>query len=313
MERIAVVDIGSNAVRGTVAEVLGSGAVRIIADERIQTQLASGLLTSGRLAEDRVAASLDAVGSMVALASTRGAATVRAVATAAVRTAENGRAFIERVERETGVAVEVIDGRREAELALASAAANFDLPARACVADIGGGSLEVVLTRHGSPETIASLPLGAVTITARSGFLADPPTPREIAQTREALRRELEDALGPSPRPARLAVCSGGTITSLVGAAVARRGLSPLDIGGMTVSLDEIEVVADEVAALPMAERGTIPGIPPYRAETVLAGSLVMLELFDLLGTRTVAANRRGIREGLLLEMAGLSTSGDTA
>jgi exopolyphosphatase/guanosine-5'-triphosphate,3'-diphosphate pyrophosphatase len=313
MKRVAVVDIGSNAVRGTVAEVLGSTAMRVIADERIRTRLASGLLATGRLAEDRIAASLDAVGHMVALASTHGATAVRAVATAAVRSADNGAEFIERVERETGVAVEVIDGRREAELALASAAANFDLSGRVCVADIGGGSLEVVLASDGSAETIVSLPLGAVTVTARFGSFADPPASPEIAQTRSAVRRELEDALGPSPRPARLAVCSGGTITSLVGAAAARTGASPLDVHGVTVPLGEIEAVAAEVAALPIEERGSIPGIPPYRAETVLAGSLVMMELFDLLGTRTIAANRRGIREGLLLEMAGLSTPGDPA
>lgn len=304
MERVAVIDVGSNAVRGTVAEVLGPGAVRVIADERIQTQLALGMLTTGRLADDRIAASVDAVARMVALASAHGAATIRAVATAAVRSAVNGSAFLERAMSEAGVAVEVIDGPREAELVLASAAANFDLPARACIADIGGGSLEIVLTRDRSPETVASLPLGAVTTTARFAFRDDPPAEPEITQARQAVRAELEDALGASPRPARLAVCSGGTITSLVGAAAACRGLSPLDIHGVTVAVSEVEAVAAEVAAVPLEERGAIPGIPPYRAETVLAGSLVMLELFDLLDALTVTANRRGIREGLLLEMA---------
>ncbi|MEA5076579.1 MAG: hypothetical protein VB139_09560 [Coriobacteriia bacterium] len=305
MDRIAVIDIGSNAIRCTVAEVGPGTELVVLADERAQTQLARDLLSTGSLAADRMDDSVAAILRFRDLARSLEAGHVRAIATAAVRGARNGAMFAERVLCETGLRIEIIDGAREAELALASAVATFTLPDPVCIADIGGGSLEVVVRRNGAPETSASLPLGAVVTSNR--LVAgedDPPSSAFLDRIRSSIRDELAASLGDRPDPVPHAVCSGGTITSLIGAAAASRGEDPLDIHGTSATIEEIAEVAARVCAATLADRGRIPGIPAYRAQSVLGGSLVMLELFDLLGTRTVTANRKGIREALLREMA---------
>lgn len=304
MHRIAVIDIGSNAIRCTVADVLTHDALMVVADERIQTRLASGLVSTGRLSEESITASIEALATLLALTREHGTGAVRAIATAAVRTAANGHEFVERVRKELGLAIEVIDGRREARLALTSAAAEFELPDPVCVADIGGGSLEVVVLRGGRTEQTASLPLGAVVVLNRLPAGDAPPPRSTIDHLSGSIREEIAAALGDAPAPVPTAICSGGTITSLVGAVAARRGDSPLDIHGARASVEDLREVASDVATLDLAGRGRIPGIPPYRAQTVLPGSLVMLELLSHLGTRTVIANRRGIREGVMIEMA---------
>ena len=304
MHRIAVIDIGSNAIRCTVADVLTHDALMIVADDRVQTRLASGLVSTGRLAEDSMAASLDALTTLLALTREHEADAVRAIATAAVRTASNGQEFVDRVHTELGLAIEVIDGQREARLALTSAAAAFELPDPVCVADIGGASLEVMVIRANRPECTASLSLGAVVVGNRLPAGDAPPAPERLAQVGAGIRDELAVSCKRVTGPVPTAICSGGTITSLIGAVNARRGGSPVDIHGVWASIGELREIADEVAASTLTQRGRIPGIPPYRAQTVLPGSLVMMELFSLLETETVIANRRGIREGLMIEMA---------
>ncbi|MHB8740447.1 MAG: Ppx/GppA phosphatase family protein [Coriobacteriia bacterium] len=304
MHRIAVIDIGSNAIRCTVADVLTHDALMVIADERIQTRLASGLVSTGRLSDESMAASLEALEALLALTREHHVGAVRAIATAAVRTATNGQADVERVRDGLALPIEVIDGQREARLALTSAAAAFELPDPVCIADIGGASLEIVVLRGDRPERTVSLSLGAVVVGNRLPAGDAPPPASRLAQIKAGVREEIAASLGPIAAPVPTAICSGGTITSLIGAASARRGGSAVDIHGERASIDELREIAEEVASCTLGERGRIPGIPPYRAQTVLPGSLVMMELFSLLGTTTVVANRRGIREGLMIEMA---------
>lgn len=304
MHRIAVIDIGSNAIRCTVADVLAHDALMVVADDRIQTRLASGLVSTGRLSDASITASLEAIATLLAMIREHRAGAVRAIATAAVRTATNGQEFVERVRRELGLTIEVIDGQREASLALTSAAAEFDLPDPVCVTDIGGGSLEVVVLRDGRTDRTASLPLGAVVVLNRLPAGDAPPAPAMLERVRASIRDELAASLGRAVAPVPTAVCSGGTITSLMGAVAAAHGGSALELHGMEAPVEALRDVAEMVAACTLTERGRIPGIPAYRAQTVLPGSLVMLELFSLLGTRTVIANRRGIREGVMIEMA---------
>ncbi|MDY0340420.1 MAG: hypothetical protein RBS17_04325 [Coriobacteriia bacterium] len=304
MHRIAVIDIGSNAIRCTVADVLAHDALMVVADERIQTRLATGLMSTGRLSDETMTRSVEALETLLALTHTHGASAVRAIATAAVRTATNGQEFIDRVHRELGLAIEVIDGQREARLALISAATAFTLPDPVCIADIGGGSLEIVLHSGDCTSLAVSLPLGAVAVLSRLPAGDAAPRAFVLEHVREGIRDELVAALGPEPGPIPTAICGGGTITSLVGAIAARRGESLSDLHGTSARIEDFQELAACVAASTLTERGLIPGIPPYRAQTVLPGSLVMLELFALLGTDTVIANRKGIREGVMIEMA---------
>jgi exopolyphosphatase/guanosine-5'-triphosphate,3'-diphosphate pyrophosphatase len=300
--RIAAIDIGSNSIRGVVAEVAGDGTYRIIDDERFQTRLGANLATAGAIGPDRIAASLEALDTLLAVAASRGVTTVRAVATAALRSASNGHELLNAARDRFGLEIEIIDGETEGRFAFASASANFELPDPACVIDIGGGSLEIVLALGGQITHIHSLPLGAVRMLSRLPADQDPPSPRALRALRTEVRTALHEVLGDHPPRVGTIIGSGGTITSLVGVAAANRGESPVSLQGAEASADEIRAVFARLSAVPSAARAKTPGLAVYRADTVISGGVVVGETLRLFGATRLLANQRGLREGILLD-----------
>lgn len=302
MRRIAAIDIGSNSIRGIVAEVAPDGTYRIIDDERFQTRLAAGLAATGRIAADRADASVTALEHLLRVARARGADTVRALATAAVRTAANGPEFLASVHDRLGLAIEVIDGPTEARLAFLSAEANFDLPDPVGVLDIGGGSLELVIARHGAITDVHSFPLGAVRLLADLPADEDPPSADALDALAAAVSAELSAGLGEEPPGVHTVIGSGGTVTSLVGVAVAARGEDPFSLQGAEVSAGDLERTWEQLATLPRKRRARTPGLAAYRADTVVPGGLVVREVMRQLGAERLIANQKGLREGILLD-----------
>jgi exopolyphosphatase / guanosine-5'-triphosphate,3'-diphosphate pyrophosphatase len=166
--RLAAIDVGSNTIRLTVAEVEKDGTYRILDEEREMVRLGHDMDRTGRLGEEAVDRALAAIGKMKAIADGFEVAEIRAIATSAVREAANGRAFTREVLRQHKVRIDVISGEEEAELAFRSAKRHFDLEGRStAVVDIGGGSVEVILAAGTVIDQIHSLPLGAVRVTER--------------------------------------------------------------------------------------------------------------------------------------------------
>ena len=148
------------------------GRIQVVDEMKAAPRLAAGLVDTGLLDDDAMTRAVDDIARMATLARQLGAERIEAVATSAVRDASNGDEFLRRVQRQTGLHVRVLDGEEEARLSFRSALAHFELGAgRAVVADIGGGSLELVLSVDGVIERLSSLPLGAVRLTER--FLPD--------------------------------------------------------------------------------------------------------------------------------------------
>ena len=180
------------------------------------------------LAPESVEHAIESLGRMVQAAERRGASRVALVATAAVRDAANGAQFAERVKREIGIPLEVIDGETEARLAFLSVSEHFAIGrGRAVVADIGGGSLELVLAVGGLVDRVVSLPFGAVRLTEQ--YLAgakDEDT--GVRRLRGAVRQKLRRAIPGGEWAAAKLFGSGGTFTNLARIAAAReRGAVP--------------------------------------------------------------------------------------
>jgi exopolyphosphatase/guanosine-5'-triphosphate,3'-diphosphate pyrophosphatase len=247
-------------------------------------------------------AAIEILARMKAIADGFGAK-VRAVATSAVRDAVNGRDFRETVRRKLGLRLDVISGREEGLLAFRSAARHFDFDSRrVAVADIGGGSLEVVLATGTAVEEVHTFPLGTVYLTEQ--FLkSDPLRPRHA----KALRKEIDTTLGKhlasrNGRPDVL-IGSGGTFTALAQIARAHRGEAVGSLQGYTLSADEVTSLAALLRKLPLAARSCLAGLNPRRADIVVAGAAVVARLVKKLGVRRVAINERGLRDGILLSM----------
>src|SRR5690349_21526054 len=172
LTRIAAIDIGSNSIRQIVADVTQAGAIQVVDEMKTAPRLGAGLEAEGTLAPESMDRAVEALQRMATLARQLGAARIEAVATSAVRDAANATEFLERVRRETGLKIRVLDGEEEARLSYRSAIAHFDLGVgRSVVMDIGGGSLELALSAEGIIERLRSLPLGALRLSER--FLED--------------------------------------------------------------------------------------------------------------------------------------------
>lgn len=301
--RLGAIDIGTNSIRSMVVEVLPDGTYRVLDEEREMTRLGSGVAQRGRLQAAAFERTLDAVGRMRAIAHGLGVAELRAAATSAVREAENGAAFRREAWRRHRVRVEVISPEEEARLAFESAIRRFDLEGRAvAVADIGGGSLEVVLSAGSIVDRVYSLPLGAVRLTEKYRR-SDPLRTRHWEKLRRAIDTGLRDEIGKLPFPVEVIVGSGGTFSALGGMVRFEREGKEGNPHGYTVTRAEVTRMLARFLEVPETERREIPGMPPQRADIIVAGTAVVARLAKYLKCRQITINDGGVRDGLILAM----------
>src|SRR2546421_8056473 len=174
LPRLAAIDIGTNSIRLVVAEVQPDGSYRVLDEDREMTRLGRGLYRDGRLGDAPMQQSLQALGRMKAIADGFGVAELRAIATAAVREAANGRDFVSEAWRRHRVRLEVVPAEEEARLAFRSVTRHYDLAAHLrAIVDIGGGRTAGNLAAGGLVGQGVSLPLRAVRL-ARRYCKADP-------------------------------------------------------------------------------------------------------------------------------------------
>ena len=236
----------------------------------------------------------------------RGVRRIAAVATAAVREADNGKLFVRRVRKELDIPLRIIDAETEAALSYRSVAHHFRLAGhRTLVADIGGGSLELIGAVDGLVELTQSLPLGAVRLTELL-LPGERSARKEVASLREYLAKQLKRGISSREWSAATVIGSGGTFTSLGRMVQARRGLPAGDsVHGLAVTAAEVEQLLEWLASRSAEERRQVPGLNPERADIILAGLAVTAELLDRVRARSITVSAFGLREGLLLEMAG--------
>jgi exopolyphosphatase/guanosine-5'-triphosphate,3'-diphosphate pyrophosphatase len=302
--RLAAIDVGTNTIRLTVAEVESDGTYRILDEEREMVRLGEHLDLRGRLSDDAVERALAAIGKLKAIADGFEVSETRAIATSAVREAANGRSFSREVFRRHKVRIEVISGEEEAQLAFRSAARHFNLEGRSCaVVDIGGGSVEVILATGTVIDQIHSLPLGAVRVTERL-VRSDPLKERHW----QLMRREIDRGIRALGRPAHrseIMIGSGGSFTALAHMAKWQREGRHGSVQGYLLTPAEVIHLLDRLRAAPLEVRRQIPGLSPDRADIIVAGATVISRLVKRLGTQQILVNERGVRDGFLLRMIG--------
>ncbi len=305
-ERLAALDVGSNSIRLLVAEYDPVSGLTVVDEVKDQPRLAHGLAETGVLDATAMERAMAGLARMRVVCQRRGVRRIAAVATSAVREATNGEQFVQRVRDELGIPLRIIDAETEANLSWRSVAHHFRMDgARALVADIGGGSLEIIGTVDGLVESTISLPLGAVRLT--ESHLSGRKDPRkEVEALRKHIRRILRKAFPWREWTNPIFIGSGGTFTNLGRMAVGRRGLPvPDSIHGTSVPTGEVEQLLEWLCTRTPEQRRNVIGLNPERADIILAGLAVTAELLDLSDTRSVTISAFGLREGLLLEMAG--------
>lgn len=307
-ERVAAIDVGSNSVRLLAVELVDERNWRVLEEERAMTRLAHGLASTGVLAPEAMAASLEALVRFKATCDRLGVRVCRAFATAAVREARNGADFRSLVLDRTGLRLEIVSDRDEGRLVHRSVARAFDLAQGLCaVADIGGGSLEVVVSDGGVIVANTSMPLGAVRLTEQFGG-AEGSVATEFAAMRRHASKMMEKRLWKGATPPNLMVGCGGTFTTLMAMAAAARGVlidrnSPAVVMMAPVSRQQIRDLIAHLRSLPLAQRLRVPGLPSDRADIIVAGFTVVDRLMKHLGATHVHVHPGGVRDGLILNV----------
>jgi exopolyphosphatase/pppGpp-phosphohydrolase len=292
-EIAAAIDIGSNSIKMTIGCANGAGGVDQIDWASEVVRLGQGLDRTGVLDEERIESAIETLKRFAAQARERGAGRIVAVATEATRAAANGARFLERVREETGVEVRVVDGQDEAALMFRGVQADADLTGSVVVADIGGGSTELISARDGVMQMVRSLPLGSGRLTERF-VIADPPQADEIAACKReagAVMQMLSPLGLPRPTADRLIVV-GGTGEYMV----------RLMAEAQTIDLDAVRTVLAKLLTLSAAELADEIEIPEARARVLPAGVAIVAAIASWLHPDRIEISRSGIQTGLLLE-----------
>lgn len=308
----AALDLGTNNCRLLVAHPAAAGFRVVDSFSRI-VRLGEGLVATGRLGAAAMDRAIEALVACRARLARRPGCAVRAVATEACRRADNGPAFLQRVQAETGLRFDIIAPREEAELALESCSPLLDRSnRRALLFDIGGGSTELAWIRldgPAAPELIGyvSLPLGVVTMAERHAEFAFTPAGYE-AMVEEALAAlipfETTHRIGGELRAGGVqAIGTSGTVTTLAGVALdLPRYRRPL-VDGTTLSAAQAAAALHRLGRLGEEGLRQHPCIGPDRADFVLPGCAIFDAIRTLWSFPRVTVADRGLREGILLRL----------
>jgi exopolyphosphatase/guanosine-5'-triphosphate,3'-diphosphate pyrophosphatase len=301
--RAAVVDLGTNSIRLLVFERGNGGGLRELARDMVITRIGKGVDRTGRIDPESLARTVRVLERYCRRARALHASVIRVFATSAVRDASNRDELEGAVRRNTGSALEVISGEREAGLSFRGATEGLDAPAPFLVQDIGGGSTEFVVG-SGHPERAISTQMGSVRLTERH-VRHDPPAAEEF----DAIRAEISEVLDlveetVPVRDARTFVAVAGTATTVQAIALGLPRYDPDAIHRTELSRDEVERVTRELAGMTNEERAALPVMAPGRGDVIVAGALVLLSVMDRFGFASALVSETDILDGLAMETA---------
>jgi len=302
--RIAAIDIGTNSVHMIVVRVRPDLSFEVIDREKAMVRLGAGGLDGKALTSEAMSAALQALSKFKRLAESHSVDKILAAATSATREARNGGEFLARIEAETGIRPRVITGVEEARLIHLAAVYGVDVgSARAVVIDIGGGSTEITLGTATSTQAAKSFKIGVIRLTERF-VKSDPLSGRDEQKLTKHVLAEID-------RHCEQITASGfdrvigtsGTILSLGTVATAMSGGAvPSELRNLRVPAKQIRRLRKEVVALSLAQRLTIPGLDPRRADLIVAGAVLLDAILRRLGAEDITLCDLALREGLVLD-----------
>ncbi len=303
-ERLAVIDLGSNSFR-LVVFTAGDGWWKRTDEIHETVRIGEGMLPTGRLGSEpvgRALATLD-VFSHFCRASRLHEDSVDAVATSAIRDAQNAQEFLALATERFGLPIRVLSREQEAYYGYL-AAANSSTITDGCVLDLGGGSMQLVRVRDRLAVDSGSWRIGTVLMSERFLPANGPAKRRQLQELREHVAAELGTApwLEGSGSKGRRLVGIGGTVRNLGAAAQRAAGLPSNGVQGVVIDREVLAELIARLAALPAAERASVPGVKPARADLILAGALVVEGALEAGGFDGLEVTEAGLREGVFFE-----------
>ncbi|MDZ4182614.1 MAG: hypothetical protein U1B83_07050 [Candidatus Cloacimonadaceae bacterium] len=296
--RRAAIDIGTNSVKCLIADMRG-GQLFPLLDEIRGTRLGADLDSSGSIGDAAMRRTIGALREVKELCNLYQAEKIICVGAMTLRRAANADDFIHKVKADTGMDVIVLSGELEAELSfLAAAELAESEESRVLVVDAGGGSTELAFGTPKQIQSLGSMPLGAVTLTARH-LTSDPPLPQELASLEADVRQSLT-AHHPDPQTIPAIGC-GGTLTSLAAVFHRLKSYDAAIVHGSKLALGEIKRQRELYMGMSLYERKLIVGLNPQRADIIIAGAAIIIGIMEHFGLAEIMVSDHGLRHGALL------------
>jgi exopolyphosphatase / guanosine-5'-triphosphate,3'-diphosphate pyrophosphatase len=303
-DAVGVIDIGSNSGRVVVFTRDPGGHLRALAGSRASLRLVDDVDRRGELTEATMARATEALRDFKAIAMGAGASRIVAVATAAMRDARNGALFAERLQRELGIRIDIINGAAEARYGFGGAMRGLAVSS-GLLFDVGGGSMELTRFERRRRGDDASLPLGALRLSAK--FLdKDPPKRPQLRELRDFVREHLRKAsVKRLSRDARL-VGSGGTLRNLAKIDREAQRYPIASLHGYELPFDRLTDIVEQLARMKEKDRDRLPGLSAERADSIVGGAVAIQSLAEFVRATHIVVSGQGMREGLALGLLGI-------
>jgi exopolyphosphatase/guanosine-5'-triphosphate,3'-diphosphate pyrophosphatase len=304
MLTLALLDIGSNSIHMILTEIQPDFSYKVLDRFKDVTRLGEETFKSGQFSPATLAKGTEVVKNFVTLARNRGFTRIEAVATSAVREASNGGEFIEAIGSQTGVRIRVVTGQEEARLIYLGVRQSMDFGDRnVLIADVGGGSVELIVGNRNKLLHAASLKLGAIRL--KDLYLRqDTPSAGRLERLEEAVEAQLRTAL---PRFKKVGfdelVGTSGMIGNLAEIMHNQKTGRPIpQINLARFSYKDVVAAEKLLLKTPLKHRAEIPGVDPKRVDVLVPAVIVLRVLMERLDIAELTVSDKAIREGLLYD-----------
>ena len=303
MERVAIIDMGSNSIRFIVIQVADNKSYRLEYQQKEAIRLGRGMSETGRLNPEGVERAMACLHVYKHMMEVLQVTKCIAVATAAARNAADGEAFIARIKQETGIDIEVISGEREAYLGYLGVVNTID-ERNYVQFDLGGASIEVSLVRDRKIVESVSVPIGAVTVTDAFN-LADKVTGAAVERCCDFVRKKYEEMI-PWAEGLNLPVIGvGGTVRNLAKMDQAQTNYQLSRIHNYIIPRRRFEEMYTSIVKSNLSSRKRMKGLSSERADLIVAGGIIINTLMQFTGGQNIIVSGCGLRDGVFFEYYG--------
>lgn len=299
MQRIAIIDIGSNSARLVISHIYKNGAYNMVYNQKEALRLSQKVDGQNLLTEEAFASTIDTMRSFAHMCKIYQADKTIAVATAAIRNAANGADLVAKVAEQTGIQLHIISGKTEAYISYLGVINTLDVK-NGIIFDLGGGSTELILFKNRKILESVSLPLGAVNTTGMFNIRNEMP-----ANVYNDLNAFIMSRLNQYPwlKQNNLPLIGVGGTARTVAKIIQRAKKYPaVKIHNYAYPVQTFRSFFNKLRLTNLEQRKKISGLSTERSDIILAGSSIISCLLEATGAKKLITSGCGLREGLFYD-----------
>ena len=300
MHRVAVIDVGTNSVLYLMAEMTKDGRISTFHQDALSVRLGKKLAGKGTIQNESLNELFKVLKKYKKLGEKDNVTNLIAVGTHVFRSAVNRDEILKKIKEEVGLKIEILSEKEEAEWSYRGALQGRNLTGKILMADIGGGSTEIVLGRNNVIMDLRSLKIGAVGLTEK--FIHhDPPLETECSLIEKSASHHLKNSAELLLEQGEQFIGVGGTVTTLAAMALHLEEYQPMAVDGFTMTLTDIRKMLRKLRQLPLSQRKKLLKLDPKRADIVIAGTIILERIMTLGSFQKIIVSDQGLRFGIAL------------